>query len=712
MTVLTNTINAKLYLFLLTDSDKENSEEKANITRNTSDIKAYQLLIEANTTPKRFNDSINKIVNNLSLLNKLKHKNSFNDSLKKPLNYYKHRLTRNIQSPILQKSPLCSTPFKVKYRGESIFKFSPISLTNDDDNSPKYTTITEDNDDSNNSIVFLGNNKTRGSKDAKENTPPSAVKDNSITCSRENDEVIPEIETNAEEVFHRDNTNEEKENIEIVGTSNVTSSVEISSFQTTEVEPFLGFSNKEIINLSLDKISNLDDTVPRNEVTKIEVNENSANAEVDGQYNFSTETNNVKEDNNTSLESDNDDKDSLYDTCNSDQSSIEEKEVIKEPIVKIRRMNDSSFMRYYKKKNDFESDGDDESLKDEDQDNCNDSLEDEVNDEMDVSRYAINISRDEEIAENNISGAGEEIPENNVSQNDEDLSQDEEFASFEDSTASNDQISESGSGTEVNVGHNLLQNEASEYIDIVSSNDDDGESNEEEKCVSFVTTRRRNEVTNNSMMSIFNDSYASSSTDCDKTVLSNKQEPSDKENTNENETLINLNEDKQVISDQEELELRKDVDHPIMPSPTLPNPKEKEDRISFVTTRNSNVSDRKSSIRNRKSSIKPRRTTACDRKSRNLPKESIVQSPESSRNICSEKPGIVLQPGKKWERSLSIFRRMTMMTDHFDQSILEEESTEKKGRKYRQSVIETMERQELNGKYILLVYHHHLSGFL
>ncbi|KAJ8723520.1 hypothetical protein PYW08_003432 [Mythimna loreyi] len=703
------------------DSDKENSDEKVNITRNTSDIKAYQLLIEneANATPKRINDSINNIVNNLSLLNKLKHKSSFNDSMKKPLSYYKHRLTRNIQSPILQKSPLCSTPFKAKYRGESIFKFSPITISNED-KSPKYTTITEDNDNSNDSIVFLGNNKTKSHKDSKENTQNSVgvITNTSIKCDIDNEILLHESETNNEEVFQKDSP-KEKKTIEI-SKSNTTSSVEISSFQTTEVEPFLGFSNEANKELkedkSFDKISDLDEIEHGNDVTEIEVLENSRQIDEDCQSNFSNETKNVKEDNNdTSLESENYDKDSLYDTCNSDQSSIEEKEVIKEPIVKIQRMNDSLFLRYYKNMKDFGSDGEEtQGILTNESTECNGSQHDESIDgnkislksrEIDIIKASKGeenyMSQEEEFDDENSRNevSNESIvtqgDETNASQESGDLSQGEEFASFENSNASTEQTSENDSCTDENVDNYLLNNEANNYVDIVSSNDDDGEFKEDEKCISFVTTRRRNEVTNNSMMSIFNDSYASSSTDCDKTVLSNNRETkseTNKENLNEDETLMNLNDDKQLNSDNEVLELRKGHEKTVLPNCEI----NQDTRISFVTTRISNITDRKS-LRNRKSSMKPRQNSVAYRKSPILARESMRHSPEASRKTCFEKPVIVLQPGKKWERSLSIFRRMTMMTDHFDQSILEEEPNEKKGRKYRQSVIETMEMQELNG---------------
>ncbi|XP_047024912.1 uncharacterized protein LOC124633656 [Helicoverpa zea] len=640
------------------DSDKENSEEQENITTNNSNIKAYQFLIENETshTPKTINDSINNIVNNLSLLNKLKQKNSLNESMKRPLSYYKNRLSRNIQSPILQKSPFCSTPFRAKYRGESIYKFSPISATNDD-NSPKYTTVVEDDD----SIVFVGQNDSDSPKSPKDNTQVDAVDfvpNNSIKNDVEN-EMIPDIDTNIEVL---DKSKVEHETPEVISKSNTTPSVELSSLQTTEVEPFLGFSNhgdQEILAVdSVHSLSQLDETVNSNVVTEIQANESIQNMD-DCEYDSNTDTNNVKEDNNMSVDCENDDKDSLYDTCNSDQSSIEKKEVVREPIVKIHRMNDSSFMRYYEKMSHFDS-------------------------ESDESHEISKVDESDEA-----SSLEEELSENNISEDDEMNSQDDEFASFENSQTSNEQITANSSSTDLNE-ENIIANEA-DHIDIISSNDDEGDANDEEKCISFVTTRRRNEVTNNSIISIFDDSYASSSTDCDKTVLSNNRVPKT-EIVDEENTLMDINADDKANSDADDL-----LDKVPIEIQSAEVSQEKEDtRISFVTTRNSNITDRKSSIRTRKSSMRPRRDTVLSRTSL-LPSESMRHSPVASRTTCFEKPCIVLQPGKKWERSLSIYRRMTMMNDHFDHSILDDEPVEKKGRKYRQSVISTMEMQELNG---------------
>lgn len=765
-------------LFPFSDSDKENSDEQTNVTRNTSNIKAYKLLIEheANITPKRVNDSINNIVNNLSLLKKLKLKNSFNESSKIPLSYNKNRLTWNIQSPILQKSPLCSTPFKVKYRGESIFKFSPISITNED-NSPKNTTITEDNGDSNNSIVFLNKDNSIDPRNSKENTPITGrtlFPNDGNKCDMDTQESNPEIVINHEvKILHKDSSIQEKENSKFVNSNTVPTSIEISSFQTTEAEPFLGFSNNVDEDNSKLKISHLDDSVPQYNVTEIEISENYRNIEQVIQNEDTTDVSNMRDDNNSSLESLNYDKDSMYDTCNSELSSVGERGIVREPIVQIQRMNDSSFWQYYEKMDNFSSEGDEI-----DENNCSLKDEEEIGDQTDLSlkREETNKHYDSLKGETNNHGSlndEEEMSDyTHSSQGNEVLSQ-EEFASFKDCSRncsnketsedgtdievnldnnlfedvagdnsviiSNKDISENGSDIEVDLANkllenresdihviiakqgvsengsdievdlenNLFENEAGDHSIIISSNDEDGESIEEEKCISFVTTRRRNEVTNNSMMSIFNDSCVSSSTDCDKTVLSNNRlhEKSDVNEVNteiidENETLMNINVDDQVISDADKvLELGKNVEHTeiFTATPLVSCQGDGDSRISFVTSRNSTITDRKNSTRNRNSSIKPRRNTISTRKNSNLSRESMRHSPETSRKTCFEKLGIVLQPGKKWERSLSIYRRITMMTDHFDQSILEDEPTETKGRKYRQSVINTMEMQELHG---------------
>lgn len=508
-----------------------------------------------------------------------------------------------------------------------------------DDNSPKYTTITDDNDNSNNSIVFLCNNKTNDLRNARE-TVPAFEDPNESVLSIDNNEEKLENNTVIEE-DHKDNMEEEVDNIELVSNDRTIPSVEISSFQTTEAEPFFGFSNhdvKEILELKTNTKILADDTIPINNT-----NEEVSDSESNDEDNVSCVKVKSDDGSNSSSDSNSDDKDSLYDTCTSDQSSADEKVILKEPIVRIQRMNDSSFLRFYEKMNNYSSESDDND-NDDDSKQLSDKNENSYNDDNSL--------------------------------NDAEMSQ-EEFNSFE----TNDKTNES-SFEKTNSDNNLLESEASDSVE------SDMEASDEEKCISFVTTRRRNEVTNNSMMSIFNDSYASSSTDYDKTVLSN----TDMNNTqvdNVKSDVIN-----KIADDNNEVSIKE-----LEPTEILPISEDKPDsRISFVTTRNSNITDRRSCRQSRQSPIIPTRHSVTIRKSSKLPTESLTHTPGSPRKTCFDKPAIVLQPGKKWERSLSIYRRITMMTDHFDQSILEDEPIEKKGRKYRQSVICTMEMQELNGK--------------
>ncbi|KAJ0183107.1 hypothetical protein K1T71_001083 [Dendrolimus kikuchii] len=103
-------------------SEKENSNNKNKI-QDTTDIQSYELIVEKDSNrPKIFDGSVSSIINNLPCLNK----QNLSPVFKTPIKYRRNRLTNSIHSPILKTSPLCSTPFKEKYRGQSIFRFSPI----------------------------------------------------------------------------------------------------------------------------------------------------------------------------------------------------------------------------------------------------------------------------------------------------------------------------------------------------------------------------------------------------------------------------------------------------------------------------------------------------------------------------------------------------------------------------------------------------------
>ncbi|CAB3221731.1 unnamed protein product [Arctia plantaginis] len=631
------------------DSDKENVADSTNITGNTSDIRSHKLQVEpvVNITPKMIDDSINNIVNNLSLLNKLKHKYSMNDSNNKSFKYRNHRLTKNLLSPLLQKSPLCSTPFKVKYRGESIFKFSPIAATNKDC-SPKHGTLVENNDDSNCSVILLSKPKLDSPK-LKEN-PQNSESEHNIDEEVDNEIKHPQRESDIEV----DKSLEVQETSKIISNdTNTISTVEISSLQTTEIEPLLGFpidANKKAEDKNENHVISIphtDDTFDKSSVIDTELSANKADleersinnsndcsiAEIEiaenqsygDKTNVSNDIEN-KSDDNTIQHSIDEDENSLYDTCPSEQSSIQTSDDKKQPVILLQRMDESLFFKYYHKMKCEEENSDSNSINYEhDYKDCNDSKK---------------------------------------SFNSTDLESDLEENELENKTDNSDV-----------------------EIELKYDRDDDSE---EEKCMSFVTTRRRNEVTSNSRMSIFNESNYSSSTDCDKTVLSNKEieKPDDNSYIDNKEILVNLESNNADAT----LDPNKSSEH--LDETVL----EQETGMSFVTTRSSNMTERRSAIRGKKSSINPQNSRVSDRQS-DLHTGSLTQESDMSRFSCLDsKPCIVLQPGKRWERSLSIYRRMTMMTDHFDRSILEEEATSAKGRKYRQSVISTMEMQEFNSK--------------
>lgn len=603
------------------------------------------------STPKMIDDSINNIVNNLSLLNKFQHKYSINDSGSQSLKLSNHRLTKNLLSPLLQKSPLCSTPFKVKYRGESIFKFSPIVSTHKD-SSAKHESVVENSDDSNSSVILLSEPKL-------DNPKVERNKKNSKSEPNIDEEVNSEIIPPQKEIhIEIDGSLEIHQPSKIVADdTNTISTVELSSLQTTEIEPLLGFpvdGNNEIEAknenhvISIPHIddnfdgsniietehsankSNLEERLNNNSnncnISEIEHTENHSYDDISNKIDVNNDIGDIGNDNSIQHSTE-EDENSLYDTCASEQSSIDDDETSedkKEPVVLLQKMNDSLFFKYYEKMNCVEENSDDIStINKTDFKDCNNSKV------------------------------------------------------FSNSTNSESELDENG-----------VEDKTDGYNDGIESNDDTDDESEEDKSISFVTTRRRNEVTNNSMMTIFNESNCSSSTDCDITVLGSKgiEKPDDNSYIDNDKLPVNLEDNA-----NETLQPNKDSEH-------LDENEFEQAGISFVTTRNSNITDRRSTIRGKQSSINPRSSRECYRHS-DLYRENLSRESDMSRLSSIEtKPSIVLQPGKRWERCLSIYRRMTMMTDHFDKSILEDESTSFKGRKYRQSVISTMEMQEFNSK--------------
>lgn len=826
------------------DSDKENTSD---LQPNVTDIRTHELLVEKLCkNPKHFDESINKIVKNQSLINNYKSKttnNSFNTS-------YKHRnrwvTNNNFQSPVLQKSPFCSTPFKEKYRGKSIYNFSPISTK--ERVSLNDVAILEENngiDKSSGQVAIQSKEQTspRNHIPDKENKTTSK----SIIYEGEIDPVPDLCET--ELLVEND-----PEPI----TSRQKSVTEHSLFQLTEAEPFLGFSHDNVTesitnnknnlfkciqknnsesnsNQSINKSDrdvyfkrlsayvNLNeydngksyrDTCLENQSEDVDINEIEINCNDQSLENpessiicHATSTCHLQ---NTSSDSHDSDKESMYDTCNSEQSFSEENKNNRVPKVTVERMSDSVFINFYKKmlidqedsssrdsslydevqsKIDFNQNDGDESQDENEAQSENDDNQSDVHksqgenqsinyenqskvdeSQIDVDEIPneenneelVNKSTDEDarchkdasfhnFLHDNITNnfyAEETHPIIDLNQNDVDKSQsqdenegqsdiDENQSDFDKSQSqgenqSNDYDNQSRVDEILNEENNeeldyksnvsfynfLQDNISNTYseethpneITISDSSTEGIESYyetttlEDEQCVSFVTTRRRNEITNDSMF-IFDNSYCRSSTDCDKIVLSNKTRLSYLVEKSDLGVDISIHQPR--TSDINEIDA---CDENIQDE-------NRTDRRSRTTTRKCSRLPRQSNnntnmdssmfeatiIGTNENGDRASSEVLSSKQTENASEHtrSSVQTKKSSRvlsdSIMSDrpskvKPSIALQPGKKWERSMSIYRRMTTIADHFDQSLLEGEGL-KKGRKYRQSIINTMGMQ-------------------
>lgn len=240
-----------------------------------------------------------------------------------------------------------------------------------------------------------------------------------------------------------------------------------------------------------------------------------------------------------------------------------------------------------------------------------------------------------------------------------------DFVSFQDSEEESDCL-QSETNVFEEVGDVDIKGDIEQSVYDLSETTCNSEVNEAiqeelEECRSFVTTRRRNERTNNSSIFVLNGSLDSnSSAEFDKTVLSNN-----KIYLENNDSGINVNNKKtECVEGKECIEVKDTM---------LDNTLNQIDNEKYKKTE-ANVTAR--SVVEISGDI------------------NMHENMDRFNDRASEiKPNIVLQPGKKWERSLSIYRRLTM-NDPVNHSLLDEEDLHSKGRKYRQSVIHTMDMQD------------------
>lgn len=644
---------------------------------------------------------------------------------------------------------MSSTPFNDKYRSKSIYKFSPIPI-GDFEESPNSVTVKKDNS-LNESIILVPKHTTMKTSRSNLNLPPltrmvdenkSVKETNSKSLFSSDSDIKENVSRRAKdkdvEIKSSDNaTNDEVVSILGANKCKLSPKVQISSLQISELEPFLGFSNNsinkvtEIKDITVD--SDKDDSIILSTVTRSKCTQkalqwsktdknqseeskaekqdlcNNSEAEISGNdmntstddilaqdmntseaeltmpsklflgfsevktdcdVTFKSEQNSKISDNNASKEntsfdsqnvdrvspgsetvdgeslySQHCDRESLYDTCNS-EDSLEEKIPVREPVIKVERLNDSVFQKYYKEMADYETS--DNSLR-----ACIDEDTDEASE--DISDAYASFER---------SDSNEHSDTEDCTKIDIDLKQNENKSrnSYDD-------------GNEINsTADEIVSNN-----DLITKEEDlNISSNPEEVFISFVTTRRGKEVPKNATIFILDSSNDSiTSADCDKTVLSN--------------TRVNLSDIRNV--DKADCDAKNvSFDTEMSENQTLMTEldlKQQTYGISDITTVKTEDSANEDKII----------SFVTNRKSTKLPRESNLPNISENTKVSEVdiKPGIVLQPGKKWERSLSIYKRMTMIADHFDNSFLDDDDLHTKGRKYRQSVISTMEMQDYRG---------------
>ncbi|XP_061378523.1 uncharacterized protein LOC116769820 isoform X2 [Danaus plexippus] len=585
-----------------TDSDKENScSSEVNKTANSSDIKSHKLLIEREikNSPEYNDKSINDVVNNISIFSHLR------NPTQTPNTKQKHLMPYN---KITQNSPLCSTPFHDKYRGASIYRFSPISINLDD--SPKEKTAIKNNEEQNDFSYKEENvdNIEQDTEAVKIENPESRSCQDSIN-ERDDTKTNTLNESQYKSICPTDNHSPILSNPTITKRNRIKTIKNSLSFQTTEIESFHGFGDSDIHCNDLDAIRE-----KYKEIENILTEDNS--------HNETSET--LQEDENShangSTNSDSDasfisGSESNYDTCNSEDDFNEFKQ-LGQPVVVVERLNDSIFNKYYELMPKSES--------------LNSDYSTDFNDSYNNSNITDSLS---------------------VSDNCDDI----------------DLVENVPDMTSINLSD--------------CSNTCNDNKMDEEVCVSFVTTRRRILPNDSIILDVDSSVTDSSGSDADKTVLRKSVDDSSNLQLKSEHAENMLDNNKEIerdgaVSLNSELHTE-DVDQ----LKTLPEPPRMVTRKSarmILKTDTTSINCARNIERN-------------SRIDGNI--KDMSETETNILNISKEKPSIVLQPGKRWERSLSIYRRMTTM-ENFDKTILDEEQLQNKGRKYRQSVIATMELQE------------------
>ncbi|XP_013161732.1 PREDICTED: uncharacterized protein LOC106113411 isoform X2 [Papilio xuthus] len=615
------------------DWDNVNAIKVKSSCSNTSDVKSHKLIVEVEDTSecKCHDESIRRIVKHMPLLNNIN-----NPHLKSIKN--NHRLTATQQnSPAAANSPLCSTPFQLKHRCQSIFNISPISINFKD--SPK---------------VVMNTFKASSSDDEYENKSQceTSVKIQSLRVTN---------------VINCEGNQAASKDLTIVQQKSLSLESEIlHTLSTSEVEPCYGFAKPSEPDYNTDIVH-----IPfylKNQSNDIFVSKKSPDRSMSELKNmqieqFESEVSWCAKECLLSDSSLLNEKLNTIEQCTSKNSScitsetnlLNDNHFSFKPnlVVALEKMDDSLFRKYYKKYKSSETIRHQFKV-------CNDHTNFDLKDNLVISSASYNTD-----CGNNFEVNENQIELSNASYN-TDCGYNLEEKDTLNELSNNSYNTDCGNNFEVNENQIELSNASYNTdcgynfysMDSLSPENcyqgckqtlETNKSPKQDAGISYVTTRRRHEA-NNSVIILPDTSFGSCSVKQDLSAIVD----------NIHELAKN---EKSYVASEEYVE------------------------SGIVPTSNESVTD---NIISKHEDILLRdevpdwSNVTCEQDSRKLTKCDIVSGP---------KVAIVLQPGKKWERSLSIYKRMTTIADT-KHSLLDYEETESKGRKYRQSVIDTMQMQK------------------
>ncbi|XP_022124579.2 uncharacterized protein LOC110999696 isoform X1 [Pieris rapae] len=689
-------------------SDKENFISKSP---NESNIESHHLLLEEYRSPTNYADSIDDITNNISLINKLKKQYSITP-----------KQSQNKISTF-ERSPFCSTPFREKYRGQSIFKYSPISTTTLATN-PDKTAATRYTLNDTHSILSDSESKDydRTRNNEPENDPLPNINKSKMDKSV-NDNSIQIIEGISNDIAHSPQK-----------FSNYSLEVECKDapdddiIDNKELECSISFVGEPSIILQTSECMKLFGFPKVNQSTEVFLNkykqfqENNSDILIDNVLsdqslllNTERSQENSKQDSQEKFQ--NVESISMYDTCSEDESKESSlKMFIGEPFIKMKRMRKSLFEKYWQKCKVGKESGDTS--------NCNEhfrSFESSVlNTEQEYSDKEssedtnieptsfVTTRRGKEFFRNDSFLFNLDSPRNSNSSEEWDktfINNKEDKFSLDFRTLVDQNTRKSSCiDIETNKLNDILQPEFGTHSF--------EKERHEKSCINDTVTTKYNTIIDkgldnvknalsiNSEENIIEVEASVTSPKLSKSLGSVNKLETQFTNTKNSERETSSEKTSKVTNIKPSISpkgLHDSIVH-VIPCSSI----NKKLCYQDITIEDDTVDKTIKKIRQSKSIEQPSITMGL--KQNNNPETNtsritrcsarLSQHDNDAFNISEVKNPIKLQPGKRWERSLSIYRRMTTIADGTNVSILDVESLEHKGRKYRQSVLATMEMQD------------------